>query len=86
MLLTYPVLDARKDAPQFADETVGQGVQLIEELFKVWGGQDQESDGDVTIEDDATVEAQLAELRQLVEQFRPRIEENPWLQHILAAL
>ena len=35
-------------------------------------------------EDDA--EAQLAALRRCVEQFRPRLEGNAWVQQVLASL
>jgi DNA mismatch repair protein MSH2 len=35
--------------------------------------------------DDVSQEAQLAELRQCVEEFRPRIEQNAWVQSLLTS-
>jgi DNA mismatch repair protein MSH2 len=45
-------------------------------------------DGDIVMEDDknGTVEAELAGLKQIVEQYRGRIDANPWLQSVLTSL
>ncbi len=37
-------------------------------------------------DEEASEEAQLEELRRCVEQFRPKIEGNPWVQSVLATL
>ena len=56
-------------------------------MLRAWSRDSADDGEDVVMRDeDASPEEQLEELRRCVEQFRPRIESNPWAQSLLAAL
>ncbi|KAG1859584.1 DNA mismatch repair protein [Suillus subalutaceus] len=67
-----------------SDEVTEEGIQIIEELLKKWASESSADDEDVMM-DDVSHEAQLAELQRCVEEFRPRIEQNAWVQSLLTA-
>ena len=78
--------DADADIPL---EVVEEGSRLVEELLRTWASRTTAHDGeDVVMADDEddSPEAQLAELRQCVEQFRPQLEQNLWAQRLLETL
>ena len=91
--LTNSHLDA-KAPPTLSPAIVEEGTALVEELLKTWSSTSSTSsalagsDEDVEMADDAEddAEAQLATLRRCVEQFRPRLEGNAWVQQVLASL
>ncbi|KAF5380061.1 hypothetical protein D9615_006117 [Tricholomella constricta] len=69
-------------------EVTEEGLQVMEEFLHKWSSQTSGGDGEdvvmADIEDDP--EAQLQELRRCMEEFRPRIEKNRWLQSVLSSL
>ncbi|OBZ78347.1 DNA mismatch repair protein msh-2 [Grifola frondosa] len=69
-------------------EVIEEGTKIVEELLRTWASNTSGHDGEdvVMMDDDASPDAQLEELRRCVEQFRPRIEGNPWVQRVLASL
>ncbi|KZT10399.1 DNA mismatch repair protein [Laetiporus sulphureus 93-53] len=75
--------------PQLPAEVVEEGTKIIEELLRTWASMPPDHDGeDVTMaeEDEPSPAAQLEQLKRCVEQFRPQIEANAWVQSILASL
>jgi DNA mismatch repair protein MSH2 len=68
----------------FPEDTVKEGAVIIEELLRTWSSSAQDGE-DVMMSDGLDPDAQLEELRHYVEQFRPRIEGNAWVQSILNA-
>ncbi|KAG1902378.1 DNA mismatch repair protein [Suillus fuscotomentosus] len=74
----------QQSEPEHSDEITEEGIQIIEELLKKWASESSADDEDVMM-DDVSHEAQLAELRRCVEEFRPRIEQNAWVQSLLTS-
>jgi len=70
--------------PEALPEVTEEGIQIVEELLRVWASN---ADGDdVLMSDDLSPAAQLQGLKDCVEAFRPRIENNAWLQSMLTYL
>ncbi|EMD34794.1 hypothetical protein CERSUDRAFT_125339 [Gelatoporia subvermispora B] len=69
-------------------EVVEEGTQLVEEFLRTWAAHTPATDGEdiVMADEDTSPEAQFEELRKCVEQFRPRMEGNAWVQNVLASL
>ncbi|THV05363.1 DNA mismatch repair protein [Dendrothele bispora CBS 962.96] len=68
-------------------EVTDEGIAIVQELLKKWASENpRPDDEDVVMHDEQETETQLAELRTLVEEFRPRIESNQWLQSLLVSL
>ena len=71
-------------------EVVEEGNKLIEQLLRTWASKvsnDDSEDVDMDAgEYDDSPEAQVEELRKCVEEFRPQIEDNQWVQRVLASL
>ena len=69
---------------------VEEGTRLVEQLLKTWVARTSAQDGeDVVMVDGDGVdesEAQLAELKRCLEEFRPQLEGNLWVQKVLATL
>lgn len=80
--------NADKGEPELPAEVVEEGTQIVEELLRAWAATQGGHDGEDVVmgDEEASEEAQLEELRLCVEQFRPRIEGNPWVQSVLATL
>ncbi|KAG0708032.1 DNA mismatch repair protein [Suillus ampliporus] len=74
----------QQSEPEHSDEVTEEGIQIIEELLKKWASESSTDDEDVMM-DDVSPEAQLTELRRCVEEFRPRIEHNAWVQSLLTS-
>jgi len=75
--------------PELSPDVVEEGTKIVEELLRTWASRTSEQDGDDVImldADEPSPTAQLEELKRCIEQFRPRIESNPWVQHILTTL
>ncbi|EIW77166.1 DNA mismatch repair protein [Coniophora puteana RWD-64-598 SS2] len=70
---------------QFSEEVTQQGVELVEELLRKFASSSKQ-DGEDVMMDDPTPEEQLEELKRCVEEFRPRIDANPWVQSLLTSL
>lgn len=72
---------------EFSEDVVTEGSAIIEELLRSWASATPAQDGeDVVMADELDPDAQLEELKRCVEQFRPRIEGNAWVQSILTSL
>ncbi|KAH7916001.1 DNA mismatch repair protein [Hygrophoropsis aurantiaca] len=69
----------------YSNETIEEGMQIMEELLKKWAN--SEDDGDIVMDDlEISSDAQIEELRRCVETFKSRIENNPWLQSTISSL
>jgi DNA mismatch repair protein MSH2 len=65
-------------------EVTEEGIQIVQELLQAWTSN---ADGDdVIMSDDLSPTAQLQGLKDCVEAFQPRIENNAWLQSMLTSL
>ncbi|KAG7086447.1 hypothetical protein E1B28_002400 [Marasmius oreades] len=69
-------------------EVTNEGIEIVQHLFRSWAGKKAVDDDDdvVMIDDDVDVEKELERLRSCVQELRPRIEGNPWLQKMLLEL
>ncbi|KAI0711342.1 DNA mismatch repair protein [Earliella scabrosa] len=76
-----------KHEPELPEEVVEEGAKIVEEMLRAWAAKSGQDGEDVVMGDeDASPEEQLEELKRCVEQFRPKIESNPWAQSLLASL
>ena len=61
----------------------------MEEFLRAWSSRSPDKDGDDIImvgdDDDQNSESQVMELRSCLQEFRPRIEKNQWLQSVLTS-
>ncbi len=71
---------------QFSPEDIENGVQIVEELLKTWASRTPSADEDVVMSDDLSPEAQLAELKNCFSAYQERMDNNPWVQSLLASL
>ena len=72
---------------QFSPEVIESGVQIIEELLKTWASRAPvAADEDVVMADDLSPEAELAELKSCFSTYQERLENNSWVQSLLASL
>ncbi|KAG6917777.1 hypothetical protein DXG01_001182 [Tephrocybe rancida] len=69
-------------------EVTEEGLQIMEDFLRTWSTQPSAHDGeDVVMTDgDEDADTQLQELRNCMQAFRPRIENNLWLQSVLSSL
>ena len=58
----------------------------METFFKNWSSKRQDSGEDVDMEGGTTIESQINELKGCLEELRPAIENNAWLQSVIKAL
>ena len=76
-----------KAEPELRADVVEEGTKIVEEMLRAWTSRSDHDGEDVVMaNDDLSPEEQLEELKRCVEQFRPRIESNPWAQSLLASL
>ncbi|KAK1226170.1 MSH2 protein [Marasmius sp. AFHP31] len=72
-------------------EVTNEGIEIVQDLFRSWASK-QAKDGDEDVvmvdedEDEIDVEKEMERLKRCVEELRPRIESNPWLQSMLLQL
>jgi DNA mismatch repair protein MSH2 len=65
-----------------------EGIQIMEEFLCAWSYRGPAKDGEdiiMTGDDHRDMGSQVKELRSCLEEFRPRIEKNQWLQSVLAS-
>lgn len=69
-------------------EVTEEGLQIMEEFLRTWSSHSSINDGEDVVMTDADqgADAQLQDLRKCLEEFRPRIEKNCWLQSVLSSL
>ncbi|EST05312.1 DNA mismatch repair protein MutS, core [Kalmanozyma brasiliensis GHG001] len=60
------------------DEATREGAQLIDEFLKTWAERSGENKSGRR-----DAETELQDLRKVVDEFRPRIEANPWAAKVL---
>lgn len=80
--------DEKQTEPEVPSEVTEEGIQIIEEFLSAWSSRGPVTDGEDIImagDDDQNSESQVRELRSCLEEFRPRIEKNQWLQSILVS-
>jgi len=79
---------ASSQESHFSPEVIENGVQIVEELLKTWASQTPSAahDEDVVMSDDLSPEAQLAELKNCFSAYQEKIDNNPWVQSLLASL
>ncbi|CCL99791.1 uncharacterized protein FIBRA_01813 [Fibroporia radiculosa] len=85
----FNTAEERQGDLELPANVIEEGTKIIEDLLRTWASHVSEHDGeDVVMSDaeDASHVAQLEELKKCVEQFRPQIESNPWVQNVLASL
>jgi len=69
-------------------EVIEEGIQIMRGFFRAWSSRSPDKDGDDIImvgDDDQNPESHVMELRNCLQEFRPRIEKNQWLQSVLTA-
>ncbi|TRM69557.1 muts domain V-domain-containing protein [Schizophyllum amplum] len=66
-------------------EVTEEGLQIVEDLLKSWAGEPDDEDVEMADADDSP-EAQLEELKRIVEANREKIDGNEWLKTVIAAL
>ncbi|OCH93892.1 hypothetical protein OBBRIDRAFT_832212 [Obba rivulosa] len=69
-------------------EVVVEDTKTVEQLLRIWASQTPRTNGEDVVmgDEELSPEAQLKELKRCVEQFRPRIEGNAWVQNVIASL
>ncbi|KAI0765364.1 DNA mismatch repair protein [Fomes fomentarius] len=76
-----------KHEPELPADVIEEGTKIVEEMLRAWASRSDDDGEDVVMGDeDASPEEQLEVLKRCVEQFRPKIESNPWAQSLLASL
>ena len=74
----------------FDEETTKEGVRIMEEILKAWvSNQDGDEDvvmGDADDDDGDSYEAQLKQLKDVIQQHSAAIQNNPWLQDVVMNL
>lgn len=88
MYQTNLCVDEKQTEPEVPSEVTEEGIQIIEEFLSAWSSRGPVTDGEDIImagDDDQNSESQVRELRSCLEEFRPRIEKNQWLQSILVS-
>ncbi|PPR07413.1 LOW QUALITY PROTEIN: hypothetical protein CVT26_013729 [Gymnopilus dilepis] len=71
---------------KFDPEVIEAGLVAMETFFKNWSSKRQDSSEDVDMEGGTTIESQINELKGCLEELRPAIENNAWLQSVIKAL
>ena len=71
--------------PEHSDEVTEEGIRIVEDLLRKWA-QSTSSDGEDVVMEDISPEVQLEELRRCVEEFRPQIQRNAWVQSLITSL
>ncbi|KIM42345.1 hypothetical protein M413DRAFT_444770 [Hebeloma cylindrosporum] len=70
----------------FPPEVIESGIAAMESFFATWSSSSGRDGDDVIMEDESSPEAQLEELKKVVNDMRPVIESNAWLQSVITAL
>ncbi|KAG5637197.1 hypothetical protein H0H81_005410 [Sphagnurus paluster] len=73
-------------ADAIPSEVTEEGLKIMEEFLHKWSSQTYGDGEDVIMsEGDDDPEAQVQQLRKCMDEFRPRIENNAWLQSVLSS-
>ncbi|KAF8906541.1 DNA mismatch repair protein [Gymnopilus junonius] len=68
---------------KFSPDVIEAGIFAMESFFRKWASSNDE---DVNMEDDNIAESQLTDLKKNIEDLRPAIENNAWLQSVITTL
>ncbi|KAG6830769.1 hypothetical protein H0H87_007168 [Tephrocybe sp. NHM501043] len=81
-------IDVKDSEEAIPAEAVEEGLQIMEDFLRTWSTQPSSNDGEdiVMTDGDGDADSQLKELRKCIEEFRPLIEKNLWLQSVLSSL
>ncbi|KAI6001586.1 DNA mismatch repair protein [Pisolithus orientalis] len=71
---------------EHSNEVTEEGIHIVEGLLRRWSESTGGGDDEDVVMEDVSPEAQLEELRRCVEEFRPQIERNAWVQSLIVAL
>lgn len=73
---------------EFPAEVMEEGTKLIEQLLAEWSASQLDDGEDIAMAgaDDDDTEVQLQELRKCMDKYRPQLEANPWVRHVLQSL
>ncbi|KAF8508246.1 DNA mismatch repair protein [Hysterangium stoloniferum] len=74
---------------KFSKQEADDGSKIVTEFLQNWACRlpsNAEDGDDIVMADDISLDAELAELKRCFEEFKPRIESNPWCQAILSSL
>ena len=58
----------------------------MESFFANWSSSVGRDGDDIIMEDDDSPETELKELKKVINDMRPLIESNPWLQSVITTL
>ena len=80
--------ETAQSEPQFPPEVIDDGIAVIEQFFRKWADETRDDglDGDDIIMSDLSPENQLQELKKCFEEFKPQIDNNPWVQSLMSSL
>ncbi|KAJ3503070.1 hypothetical protein NMY22_g18379 [Coprinellus aureogranulatus] len=73
---------------KFDEETTREGVQIMEEILRAWAS-NQDADEDVVMgdaDDEDSYEAQLKQLKDVIQKHHDAIQKNAWLQDVVMNL
>lgn len=66
-----------------------EGSALIEEMLRTWAARcntSRDGDDDIVMEDEGNLDRELHELKRCVEEYRIRMDSNPWIKELTATL
>ena len=70
-------------------EVAEEGMQIVEDVLRTWASRTPDSQDAMDVDGEVggfDVEAELAALRGCVDEFKPKMEGNKWVQAMLQAL
>jgi DNA mismatch repair protein MSH2 len=71
----------------FRPEVTTEGIRVVEDVLRAWTSMTSNQDGDdIVMTDLLSPDVQLEDLKKCIQDFRPEIENNPWLKSLISAL
>jgi len=70
----------------FPPEVIESGIAVMESFFANWSSSLGQDGDDIIMEGDASPDTQLEQLKKVVNDMRPLIESNSWLQSVITTL
>lgn len=59
---------------------------MVEDMLRAWTAMCSADGDDVVMDDGEAVDREFDVLRQCVEEYRERIDANPWIRELVATL
>lgn len=69
-------------------EVAEEGMQIVEDALRTWASRTTFSQDTMDVDEEGgglDVDAEIAALRSCFEEFKPKIDENTWVQNVLQA-